>query len=375
MQPEPQRVAARLGLDERTITRLGARGYLCRLALTEPQIRARLYHAHLAYLLARRAGRKAGGRAGTGTLSLLVAMCALFLPHSANALATGEKSVLVVLATFGPQPYTVADVERTMRAAEEFLRNTSLGQVRLRADVTPWLAAFTGNPGCGGLANSSLDALVAPARLAAQRAGYDASRYDDLIYAIADSHCGFQGVAWGDQVMLTRRPTLRLVVHELGHAFGLAHAQSSSCAENRLTCGLDDTGDPFSPMGSGMLDFSVYEKGLLGWIHPQSRVVSDGRHILAPPTIKTSLAQALIVRTAQGIWWIEYRSRPFRGLLVRLVYRTAIESPLAPPAVLITNPTKTGQPWVGPGETYRIPHSMRVTLLHAETGRAEVHLS
>jgi hypothetical protein len=50
MRPEPQRVAARLGLDETTIRRLEARGYLSRLALSEPQIRARLYDAHLAHL-------------------------------------------------------------------------------------------------------------------------------------------------------------------------------------------------------------------------------------------------------------------------------------------------------------------------------------
>jgi hypothetical protein len=50
MRPEPNRVVARLGLEEPTIRRLEARGHLHRLALTEPQIRARLYHAHLAHL-------------------------------------------------------------------------------------------------------------------------------------------------------------------------------------------------------------------------------------------------------------------------------------------------------------------------------------
>ena len=59
MQPEPHRVAARLGFDETTIGRLAARGHLRRLALTEPQIRARLYRGHMAYLLA-----CAGGEGG-----------------------------------------------------------------------------------------------------------------------------------------------------------------------------------------------------------------------------------------------------------------------------------------------------------------------
>jgi len=50
MELEPHRIAARLGFDEPTIRRLGAGGYLHRLALSEPQIRARLYRAHLAHL-------------------------------------------------------------------------------------------------------------------------------------------------------------------------------------------------------------------------------------------------------------------------------------------------------------------------------------
>jgi hypothetical protein len=50
MRPEADRVVARLGLDETAIARLRARGRLERLALTEPEIRERLYRAHLAYL-------------------------------------------------------------------------------------------------------------------------------------------------------------------------------------------------------------------------------------------------------------------------------------------------------------------------------------
>jgi hypothetical protein len=82
-------------------------------------------------------------------------------------------------------------------------------------------------------------------------------------------------------------------------------------AHRDAATGLDDTGDPFSPMGSGMLDFSVYEKALLGWIRPQPHVSTTGRYSLAPPTIKTSLPQALLIKNAEETWWIEYRSRPF----------------------------------------------------------------
>jgi hypothetical protein len=56
----------------------------------------------------------------------------------------------------------------------------------------------------------------------------------------------------------------------------------------------------------------------------------------------------------------------------RLAYRTTNESPFAPSTVLIRNPTKAGQPWVASGESFRIPGSLRVTLLRAGAARAEV---
>ena len=55
MRP-PRRTAERLGLDQRTIGWLEAHGHLERLARTEPEIRARLYHAHLAHLGSEGAG-------------------------------------------------------------------------------------------------------------------------------------------------------------------------------------------------------------------------------------------------------------------------------------------------------------------------------
>jgi hypothetical protein len=300
-------------------------------------------------------------------------LAATLVVQSAGAVVKGEERVLIVLATAGPKPYTVADVLQTVRQASAFISASSFGQTRLRVDVTPWLSAFSGNPGCGGTTNRSLAAVIAPARVAADRAGYDASSYDDVVYAVADSHCGFHGATWGNEVMLTRQPTLQLIVHELGHTFGLGHAQSAACLGASRACWrLEETGDPFSPMGSGELDYSAYEKTVLGWIRPQPHVKAPKRYVLAPPTSRSSLAQALVVDVDEGAWWIEYRAQPFRGLLFRFVDDARAWSPFAAPAVLVTNPTKAHRPWLARGESYRLPRSFMVTLTKAGATRAEV---
>src|SRR6266511_4206087 len=50
MTGDPRQIAMRLGFDPLTIARLGSRGHLHRLALTEAEIRRRLYRAHRTYL-------------------------------------------------------------------------------------------------------------------------------------------------------------------------------------------------------------------------------------------------------------------------------------------------------------------------------------
>ena len=304
-------------------------------------------------------------------LCAVVALLAAVALPSADAAAKGDEHVLIILASGASEPYSVAEVERTANQANAFFELSSFGQVRLRVDVTPWLPVLASSSSCG-ISTRGLDATVAPARQAAARAGFNPAAYDEVVYTLADSHCGFLGETLGHEVMLTRQPTVPLLLHELGHTFGLGHAQASDCTTSPVRCGVEETGDTLSPMGSGTLDFSAYEKYLLGWIPAQPHASVPKAYVLAPPTSTSKLAQALIVDTIQGSWWIEYRSRPFRGLVFRFIDSRHPPSPFAPSAILMLRPTKARRPWTVKGETYRIPFSFRVTLTGTTAARAEV---
>ena len=301
-------------------------------------------------------------------LLAVVAFLAAFVLPSAGAAPKANERVLIVLASTGSKPYPVADVQHAFAQANEFLQRASLGQIHLVADVTPWLTGLTAKPTCG---SATADSLFEPARRAATSAGFDASRYDTVIYELPDARCGFFGATFGHQIMLTREPTVELLAHELGHSFGLGHAMGAACVDY-LRCSLEDTGDTLSPMGSGTLDYSAYEKALLGWLPAQPHVTAAKGYVLVPPTGKSKLAQALVVETARGAWWIEYRAQPFRGLVFRFVDADNHSAPYMPSAILILRPTKHPRPWIAKGESFRIPLSWRVTLSRATAKQATV---
>jgi hypothetical protein len=304
-------------------------------------------------------------------LAVVALLAAAVLP-SAGAAPKANERVLVVLASTGSKPYTVAEVRRAFDEAAAYIQRSSFGQVQLRADVTPWLTGLTARPGCGGI-DGAVESIFGPPRRAATGAGFDTTGYDTVVYALPDARCGFFGATFGHQVMLTRQPTLELLLHELGHTFGLGHAMGANCTD-LLRCALEDTGDVFSPMGSGVLDFSAYEKAALGWIPSQPHVTTPKQFILAPPTARSKLAQALVVDTSRGTWWIEYRTQPFRGLVFRFVDTDNHSAPYAQSAILILKPTKKARPWIVKGETYRIPFAWRVTLVKATAKQATVRI-
>lgn len=229
--------------------------------------------------------------------------------------ASGDVRVLVVRATWGPRPAAGGD----LAGASAFYERASFGKLRLKIDVTPWLAAYSA-PLCPSAASSRsvFGAVGERAQAAAEVAGYDVSAYRRIAYILPERVCSPAGLGVGREVFLAADGGLLddlAFVHELGHTFGLPHATRSRCARG---CRIVEYGDPLSPMGAGGTDFTALEKFKLGWISGVQRVDRSGSYEVADIDEASSLPQALVVPTAAGEYWIERRSSDPR-LVVRLV--------------------------------------------------------
>jgi hypothetical protein len=291
-------------------------------------------------------------------LAVVVALAAIAAPQ-ARAEMLGEQSVLVVLATYGPRPYTIDSVAATVKQTADFFSKSSFGQTRLRTRIVPWLDAFPLQPRFCGWDDRSLEGLISPPRAMLSAQGYDLNAWDRIVYVIVGANCSFHGAAYGREAIVTEEPKRWLLVHELGHTYGLPHAGSTQCS----VCPITDRGDPFSPMGEGpgFADFSTYEKAMLGWLPAPVFLHRNGLYRLALAGARNKVAHALVVDDGQGRqYWVERRAG--QGLVIRFVDPETEAPPFLAQPVLFMDPTGRHRPWVAAGETFRVPGTFNAKL-------------
>lgn len=267
--------------------------------------------------------------------------------------AVGEQQVLVILATWGPQPWTRDQVTAAFADADRLYRKSSFDQLKLRADVTPWLTGYAAQPDCPPPEHERIPTpLTNGPDAAAEAAGFHVGSYDRVVYIVPKTACNWLGVGVGRQVMLNGSMDTYGFVHELGHTYGLAHAHGRLCR----ACQKREYGDPFSPMGSGLVDFSAYEKVQLGWFRETVRLTRRGTYPLGRPDVLGATPYAAVVETAATAYWFEQRldiAQP--GLIARTIEPDVPDDDLAPSTLFIGEPTAREGTTVARGQTFRVP--------------------
>lgn len=283
--------------------------------------------------------------------------------------APQQLRVLVIDATWGPAPITVADVQSAADDADAFLQTASFGQVVLTATATPWVDAYADESVC-----RSRDDLIAKAEAAAPVEGYD------RVVVVTPCAIGSTGDPTTKTVLTGLPITAGLIAHELGHTFGMTHAGAWTCSPGR-PCTRDPYGDPFDVMGNGLLpagDPGALQKAEAGWLTNYKFVKVPGTYTLAALETPSKLPQALVVRVGVTDLWIDHREAIGNDAYLKtaalasvtkgvLIHEAPIESLQIPfddrhPAVLLGNGGPRGL-WITKGKTFTVPHELSITVV------------
>jgi M6 family metalloprotease-like protein len=194
----------------------------------------------------------------------------------------GEQKTLVLLVNYQDdlsEPVTVAQLQNAVfTQTDSFFRENSYGQTFLTGEVHGWFTLPITKGSVDPFAEAEL------AEQAATAAGVDVTRFGRIvIYETSGPNSATGGFAGLGTVggnpsysWLTGVPAVALIAHELGHNFGLMHANRFECGAGiavSATCPVVEYGDPYDTMGQSFTTngfasphFNAYHKDKLGWL-------------------------------------------------------------------------------------------------------------
>ena len=208
------------------------------------------------------------------------------LANPPTAWTTGGKNILIIRVDFSdltgaPEGYTAAQVQNIAdsQVAPYYLAS-SYGLTSMTNTVTTTVYRMPQTEAYYA-ANGANDTLHSDAESAAS-ANYSVSSYDRVIVFFASlgsqtsSQITYGGLAdvGGKRVWCNGEFDFRVIAHELGHTYGLYHANLWQVSDgNPISAAGVDTeyGDDFDTMGANYAnnpstDFGPWFKNILGWV-------------------------------------------------------------------------------------------------------------
>ena len=232
--------------------------------------------------------------------ALVIVLAALAVVPGSGAI-TGEQRLLLVLVTWGPEPYPQAEAREALTDVGPYIRGASFGRTWVEGDVTPWLRALPAQP-----TQCDLEPIERAARTAATAAGFDLSRYDRLGFLFPEiPACPWGGAYFANAIWANGYVHWFLLAHELGHLYGVPEEGPAWICTGG-SCRPENYASPYSVMGHGLGDFNAFEKVAFGWID-DVLVPSAGTFALGPIDRSSALPQAARILAAGDEYWLEYR--------------------------------------------------------------------
>ena len=243
-------------------------------------------------------------------------------PRVKAASALGNHKVAVILINFTgdtSQPWTPAQVsdnlfDNATSSTAAFYTEQSHGKTMLTGTVFGWYTIAAPGLDC----DSNLGRVCTRGGRRAAVAAYSNVMY--IFPTLPDTQCGWAGLGDmpGSETWINGYVQLRVMAHELGHNFGVHHANSYNCTVGGTrvavaadaNCTSTEYGDPFTVMGMGMTrQFPAFHKGELGWLQPTSTytVTSSGTYTIAASEEDTASTQLLRIPRTGGAPYVDVR--------------------------------------------------------------------
>jgi fibronectin type 3 domain-containing protein len=275
---------------------------------------------------------------------------------TATTAAAITKNVAVILINFKDntsQPFSKSTVQTAMTGSatsvKKYVEEQAKGRWTLNATVYGWYTINATSTSCDWSTWTTLGGN------AATGAGVNLASFTNLLYIIPDTNaCGWAGVAYvnGPKGMLNGNYSVQVATHELGHNWGLGHANSLYCTNSSGTrvaiaatssCSSKAYQDPFSTMGNNALRHNhATQLGSLGFLASSETVDgSIGNTYTISPYFGSGPVKLLrVARNDTTFFALDYRmtygafdtfaagSPPVTGVTIRLTYTTSKESEL-----------------------------------------------
>jgi fibronectin type 3 domain-containing protein len=245
-------------------------------------------------------------------------------------LALGSQRVAVILFNFqgqdpSAQPFSLSDAQGVVFTGASSVRayydDESWGKLSLTGDVFGWYTI----PGTsGGCSTADAESWADAALSQAKAHGFDLSAYGHVVFGMPfQSSCAWAGLGEVNGTRTwTNGPsgfTLRVIAHELGHNFGLRHANSYRCSDAAGrpvvvsgSCTSTEYGDPYDQMGGspdGVHQLDVWHKGQVGWLADGrvQTVLASGTYRVAPVSSPSGVIGLQVPRPDGRSFWLEAR--------------------------------------------------------------------
>ena len=262
-----------------------------------------------------------------------------------TSLAPSSPQVAVILINFSNNtstPWTPTTIANTLfnnpYSVAAYYAEQSHGKTMLTGTVFGWYTIAATDATCD---------YATWANLANATAGSAINAYSNVMYVFPFvPACGWAGLGSmpGSQTWISGYADLRVMGHELGHNFGVHHANSLQCTVGGTRvalaasgCSSEEYGDPFSIMGDASTrQFPAFHKGELGWLQPTSTytVTSSGTYTIAASELDTGATQLLRIPRTGGALYVDVRqpygtyfdnflpgSEPVSGVMLRTARR------------------------------------------------------